>query len=85
MTNYEAGFNAAYDILKATKNDEYGAPGCQNVIIFLTDGKITVGSGKDGQNEDALYAHIDDLDEDWNAVFFTFTLGEEAGAPEDLE
>jgi len=51
----------------------------------LTDGKITVGKGKDGQGEDELLSLINTLDSTTKATIFTYTLGEEDGAPEEIE
>jgi len=31
----------------STEADEFGAVGCENIILFLTDGQITHGKGKD--------------------------------------
>ena len=33
-----------------TIEDEYGAPGCKNIILFLTDGDITEGAGEDNHD-----------------------------------
>lgn len=42
-TNFEAGFDAAYEIMSDTKKDEYGVD-CSNIILFLTDGNVTKGT-----------------------------------------
>ena len=44
QTNNEAAFKAAFDMIDAATNDEFGAvlcPNAQNVFLFLTDGKPT--------------------------------------------
>ena len=42
-TNYEQGFQSAYQIYKDSKNDEIGNFACQTNFLFFTDGEPTEG------------------------------------------
>ena len=68
-TDYEEGFNKAFEMLKATTADEYGSA-CNNVMLFLTDGDVS--KGKEGTD---LINHIKSLQGKTNTTIFTFSLG----------
>mmetsp|Transcript_38891 Transcript_38891/g.40312 ORF Transcript_38891/g.40312 Transcript_38891/m.40312 type:complete len:568 (-) Transcript_38891:69-1772(-) len=72
-TNFETAFRAGYDIFSSSKGDELGT-GCENLIIFLTDGEVVEGI----TNADELLNLINTLDSGHSAQILTYSLGAEA-------
>lgn len=67
QTNFENAFNLAF---KLFENDQTQNKTCNNVILFLTDGKITSGILPD--------SIIKEKNEKFGVKLFTFSLGNEA-------
>ena len=53
-----------------------GEVGTSNIIIFITDGPISLGLGAYGQGLDELYKYINESNSYYNAKIFTYTLGD---------
>jgi len=72
-TNFELGFRKAFEIINNSKGNELGT-GCENVILFLTDGEVTEGI----ENKETLLDLIKELNSKHDANIFTYSLGKEA-------
>ncbi|KRX09880.1 hypothetical protein PPERSA_05272 [Pseudocohnilembus persalinus] len=77
-TNFEAAFVKAFNIMDETFDDESSGSdnykNCLNVILFMTDGKIS--SGED--NQSLLLNMIATRNSYYKAFIFTYSLGTDA-------
>ena len=75
-TFMENAFDHAFQLIEQSITNE-ATTGCHKVILFLTDGEPS--AGKVGS---ALENHVRDLNKDFQAAIFTYSLG--SGAAQDL-
>mmetsp|Transcript_25196 Transcript_25196/g.57306 ORF Transcript_25196/g.57306 Transcript_25196/m.57306 type:complete len:391 (-) Transcript_25196:193-1365(-) len=82
LTNFEAAFELAFDVLDESFADEANT-NCETAILFLTDGEPIIGTGSIGSNDQwLLYSQISSWNSDYGANIFSYSLG--SGASSDI-
>ena len=78
QTNFEDAFNTAFNLLENSRTAE-SFVNCHSAILFLTDGRPTVGNIRD---RNSLVSLVDTRNQGDKATIFTFALG--SGASQDI-
>ncbi|CAM9745263.1 unnamed protein product [Ascophyllum nodosum] len=69
-TNFGSAFDTTFDLIEASRVTEGASSSCQTAIVFLTDGKATLGD-----STEEVIAKIETRNEDIGAQVFSFSLG----------
>jgi len=81
-SNYEDAFKKAYELVRASRADDLGPTSCQNMFLFMTDGRPRVGLTY--INELVAMIGLIEKKEKIDAIIMTYSFGTDSDPAELL-